>query len=176
AAGALFKKAVEAAGYGISDARAELEREAFSTVLGWYIKQLHSPELRRRLAPLAKLDGEKPLDKALLAALASMIVDPMLDAAKKEAKARLLAEARELLDTVRGAGAVVRTGPTPSADDTSVTLPSEVLAALEWASTADAAEANMREVELRELLAAAWANARSVAIAEGLANQARLYR
>src|SRR4029453_471880 len=78
AGGALLNKAIEEAGRGIPDARAKLEREVFSTVLGWYIKQLKNPDLRRGLAPLAKLGGDKPLDKALLAALVNMIVDPML--------------------------------------------------------------------------------------------------
>ena len=76
-----------------------------------------------------------------------------------------------------GAGLEVRTDATLDADGTSVTLPAEVLAQMEGTlTTIGAAEADMRDVELREQLAAAWANARAIAVAEGRANQARLYR
>jgi len=176
AGGALLKEAIEAVGAGIPGARANVEREAFNTVLRWLIRQLDDPSLRTRLAPLAKLGTNKPLEKELLAAVASMLVDPYIKAAKKEVKDRLIASGHELLVGVKGAGVIVRagTGPSVAGDATSVTLPAEVLASLEAGVAVETSSIDSVEFEKIRQLGAAWKAARVVAVASGRASQRRL--
>jgi hypothetical protein len=173
AGGALIKEAIEAAGAGIPDARAKVEREAFNTALRWLIRQLDDPTMRQRLAPLAKLGTDKPLEKELLGAVASILVDPAVAMVKQEVKARLISSGHQLLVAVKGAGVPV-TGGALSLSATSVTLPAAALASLEAGVAVETSAIDAVEFEKIAQLKAAWHNARAIAMLDGRASQRRL--
>jgi hypothetical protein len=118
-------------------------------------------------APVTQLGGSKPIEKAVLAALASLLVDPVVKQAKAGLRSLIASRAKQLLQVVRAAGGTVTAGAV-AATDSGVTMPASVLREIE--AGADAAADIVREEVagyeevMRRLQEGAWAVARSAAL------------
>lgn len=173
---AMLAEALDEAKQGIDPRRLPFYRDIFTTVVGLYVRQLEDPAVRATLAPLAKLGAasDKPLEKMLLATLASLLVDPFVAAANASLRKEIALRSHALVVELRAAGQTVVVGPVIAASASGVTLPKAALDDIELGPDAADVEAqrDLREygAAARRLHDGAYALARSL----GLMRQAGL--
>jgi len=146
---AMLADALTELGSGIPATRAKFYKEVGTTVVSLYLRQLRSGSpLRATLAPFAKMGGNKPLEKMLLTAFASMLVDPIVRNLNTTLRKSIAAEAKALVLELRAAGQSVMAGSgVPSANAGGVTLPSSAYNEIE--SGPQAAEVEIeRDLEI----------------------------
>ena len=150
--------------------RLNIYRVVLNTVIGLYVRQLGEKSVRDALKGLTKLGNKKPVEKELAAALASLLVDPVMKAADDWLKKRVTSRLKDLFNDLRDSNQTITAGKI-AADDNGITLPQSVITLVDDGPDAAQADKDSQYAYYLDNMQPVTDNVRRLSVAIGKARQ-----